>query len=127
MCFAAKMKASLALAIIASSLVSYHFLAHDASIWLIPILLSLAGTSVVEAAFAAAMLVFPLTAVFITEGIHSHAYLGAIPLLGLFTAKVLHAREIENTSILVTTTSSSESIAASRIIVDRRKDSGGEL
>jgi hypothetical protein len=69
-------------------LVSYHFIAHDATIWIIPILLALCGTSVGEALLAAAMLIGPFAAVFFMEGIESHAYLGAIPPLGLFLLKL---------------------------------------
>jgi hypothetical protein len=85
---AVRLKASLPSAIIAASLVSYHFIAHDAPIWIIPILLALCGTSVGEALLAAAMLIGPFAAVFFMEGIESHAYLGAIPPLGLFLLKL---------------------------------------
>ena len=54
-----RLEASLSLALIATSLVSYHFLAHDASIWLIPILLELSGTSVSEGVLAVGMLLGP--------------------------------------------------------------------
>jgi hypothetical protein len=87
---ASRLKMSLPLAIVAASLVSYHFIAHDASIWLIPIFLALCGPSVSEGAFAAAMLFSPFAAVFVWEFIRSHAYLGAIPLVGFFILKVLH-------------------------------------
>jgi Glycosyltransferase family 87 len=77
----ARRKPSLPLAIVAASLVSYHFIAHDASIWIIPIMLALCGESALEAALAAAMLIVPLTAV-----ITSAAYLAALPLLAFFGA-----------------------------------------
>jgi Glycosyltransferase family 87 len=90
-----RMKPSISVAIVAASLVSYHFIAHDASIWLIPIFLALSGTSISEGAFAAMMLFSPFAAVLIWEFIHSHAYLGAIPLLGLFVVQFLHRGKSE--------------------------------
>ena len=85
---ASRLKPSLPIAIVAASLVSYHFLAHDASIWLIPIFAALCGTSVSEALLGVGMLIGPFAAINLAEGIHSHAYLGAIPLLGLFLLKL---------------------------------------
>lgn len=81
---ASRTRPSLSTAIVAASLVSYHFLAHDACIWLIPIFVSMCGASVSEAALGVGMLIGPLAAVFVAEGILSHAYLGAVPLLGMF-------------------------------------------
>lgn len=90
-----RMKPSLSAAVVAASLVSYHFIAHDASIWLIPIFLALSGTSISEGAFAAMMLFSPFAAVFIWEFIHSHAYLGGIPLLGLFIVQFFHRTQTD--------------------------------
>lgn len=86
---ASRLRPSLSLAIVVASLVSYHFLAHDASIWLIPIFVALCETSVGGALLAVGMLIGPFAAVFIMEGIHSHAYLGGVPLLGLFLWKAI--------------------------------------
>jgi glycosyl transferase family 87 len=88
---ALRLKPSLPSAIITASLVSYHFIAHDATIWIIPILLALGGTSVGEALLAVGMLIGPFTAIFIFEGIESHAYLGAVPVVGLFLLKTVRA------------------------------------
>jgi hypothetical protein len=79
-----KMKPCVPLAIVVASLVSYHFIAHDASIWLIPIFCALCGPSIAEGVFGVAMLLSPFIAAFLFEGIHSHAYLASLPLLGLF-------------------------------------------
>ena len=85
----ARLRASLPVAIIAASLVSYHFIAHDATIWMIPILLALCGTSVAEALLATGMLIGPYTSILLLEGIESHAYLGGIPLLGMFLLRLM--------------------------------------
>jgi hypothetical protein len=83
-----KMKPCVPLAIVVASLVSYHFIAHDASIWLIPIFCALCGPSIAEGVFGVAMLLSPFIAAFLFEGIHSHAYLASLPLLGLFLLRV---------------------------------------
>jgi len=97
---ASRLKPDLPLAIIVASLVSYHFLAHDASIWIIPIFAALCGASVSEGLLAVAMLIGPFAAIFVAEGIHSHAYLGGIPLLGLFLLKLAGARKASGPDIL---------------------------
>jgi len=83
-----RLRPSLRVAIVAASLVSYHFIAHDASIWLIPILFALASTSPVEGAMAVGMLLSPFIAAFLFEGIRSHAYLASLPLLGFFLVEI---------------------------------------
>jgi Glycosyltransferase family 87 len=76
---AARQRPSLPLAITAASLVSYHFIIHDASILVIVIAVALCSGSVWNAAAAVLLLIAPLCAV-----IPIYDYLAAIPLLGLF-------------------------------------------
>jgi len=85
---AARQRPSLPLAILASSLVSYHFLSHDASILIIPLAAALSSRSVWSGAVAALLLVVSLAAVIPKDG-----YLGAIPLLALFVLSVASANE----------------------------------
>lgn len=79
MAVAARQRPSLQLAIMAGSLVSYHFLCHDASILMIPLAAALCSQSLWRGAVAALLLVVSLAAV-----IPQYGYLGAIPLLALF-------------------------------------------
>ena len=72
-------RSSLPLAILASALVSYHFLCHDASILIIPLVTALSSKSAPIAAAAALLLVVPFAAV-----VPPYGYLAAIPLLALF-------------------------------------------
>jgi hypothetical protein len=76
---AARQRPSLPLAIAASSLVSYHFIAHDASILIIVIAAARSAESVWNGAVAVLLLLAPMCAVILVRG-----YLVAIPLLGLF-------------------------------------------
>lgn len=76
---AARQRPSLPLAIAAASLVSYHFIVHDASILIIVIAAALCSRLVWNAAVAVLLLIAPLCAV-----IPIYDYLAAIPLLGLF-------------------------------------------
>jgi glycosyl transferase family 87 len=76
---AAKQRPSLPLAIAAASLVSYHFIVHDASILVIVIAAALCSESVWQGAVAALLLIAPFCAIN-----HIYGYLAAIPLLGLF-------------------------------------------
>lgn len=88
MLVAARQRSSLQLAIMASSLVSYHFLCHDASILIIPIVAALCSQSVWYGAVAVLLLVVPFAAV-----IPQFGYLASIPLLALFILSVRSARE----------------------------------
>jgi hypothetical protein len=90
---ASRKKPSLPFAIIVASLVSYHFIAHDASIWLIPIFWALCGPSNGEGALAVAMLLSPFIAAYLFEGPNSHAYLASLPLLGVFLLKAFQRQE----------------------------------
>jgi hypothetical protein len=76
---AARQRPSLPLAIAAGSLVSYHLIAHDASILIIVIAAALCSGSVWNGAVAILLLIAPLCAI-----IPAYGYLAAIPLLGLF-------------------------------------------
>ena len=76
---AVRQRPSLPLAIAAASLVSYHFIVHDASILIIVIGAALCSGSVWIAAAAVLLLIAPLCAI-----IPIYDYLVAIPLLGLF-------------------------------------------
>jgi hypothetical protein len=76
---AARQRPSLPLAIAAASLVSYHFIVHDASILIIVIAGALCSGLVWNGAIAILLLVAPLCGM-----IPDHGYLAAIPLLGLF-------------------------------------------
>ena len=76
---AARQRPSLPLAIAAASLVSYHFIVHDASILIIVIAVALCSRSIWIATAAVLLLVTSLCAI-----IPIYDYLVAIPLLGLF-------------------------------------------
>jgi hypothetical protein len=76
---AARQRPSLPLAILAASLVSYHFLCHDASILIVPIAMMLCRQSHWKCAFAALLLVAPFASVLAEYG-----YVTAIPILALF-------------------------------------------
>jgi hypothetical protein len=76
---AARRRPSLPLAIAAASLVSYHFLVHDASILIIVIAAALCSESVWVGAAAVLLLIAPLCAI-----VPFYGHLVAIPLLGLF-------------------------------------------
>jgi Glycosyltransferase family 87 len=76
---AARQRPSLPLAIAAGSLVSYHLLIHDASIFIIVIAAALCSESVWVGAAAVLLLIAPLCAI-----VPFYGYLAAIPLLGLF-------------------------------------------
>ena len=78
---AARQRPSLPLAIAAASLVSYHFIVHDASILIIVIAVALCSRSIWKGAAAALLLVASLCAI-----IPIYDYLVAIPLLGLFVS-----------------------------------------
>jgi Glycosyltransferase family 87 len=82
---AARAEESFLLAVIVASLVSYHFLVHDASIWILPILLALNSRSALKGAVAVIMLVAPFAGIRIMgEGFQSYAFWGAVPLLAMF-------------------------------------------
>ena len=49
-------------------------LVHDASVWLIPIILALSSGLALDAFLAVLMQVAPFSAAFILEGIESHAF-----------------------------------------------------
>ncbi len=83
---AARQRPSLTLAITAGSLVSYHFIVHDASILIIPLNAALCSRSAWTGAVAALLLVVSLAAV-----IPQCGYLAAIPLLALFILSVRSA------------------------------------
>jgi hypothetical protein len=76
---AAKQRPSLPMAIMAGSLVSYHFLCHDASILIIPLATALGSRSAWSGAAAVLLLLAPIASV-----IPSYGYLAAIPLIALF-------------------------------------------
>jgi hypothetical protein len=80
---AARRRPSLPLAITTASLVSYHFLSHDASILIIPLAAALCSQSIWSAAVAASLLVVSFAAV-----IPQYGYVSAIPLLALFILTV---------------------------------------
>lgn len=80
---AARQRTSLQLAIMASSLVSYHLLCHDASILIIPLAMALCSESVWRGAVAALLLLAPFAAM-----IAQYGYLAAMPLLALFVLSV---------------------------------------
>lgn len=76
---ASKQRPSLPLAILAGSLVSYHFLCHDASILIIPLVTALSSRSACDGAAAVLLLFAPLASV-----IPIYGYLASIPLVALF-------------------------------------------
>jgi Glycosyltransferase family 87 len=83
---AARQRPSLSLAIAAASLVSYHFIVHDASILIIVIAGAFCSRLVWDGAVAILLLIAPLCGMIPDQG-----YLAAIPLLGLFLLMLGHA------------------------------------
>src|SRR4029077_850811 len=71
---AARQQPSLPLAITASSLISYHFIAHDATVLILPVAIALCGRSVWVAAAAVPVLIAPIFAI-----VPAYGYLAAIP------------------------------------------------
>lgn len=76
---AARRRPSFNLAIVGASLVSYHFLPHDASILIIPIAAALCSGSAWNGALAVVLVLAPMLSI-----IPFCAYLAAIPLITLF-------------------------------------------
>lgn len=85
---AAWQRLSFQLAIMASSLVSYHFLCHDASILVIPLVSALCSTSVWLGAVAVLFYLISFAAV-IPQG----GFFGAIPVLALFFLSIASTHE----------------------------------
>lgn len=85
---AARQRPSLPLAISSASLVSYHFLAHDASVLIIVLGAALCSASTFRGAVAIALLLAPFSAFLPT-----HGYEAAIPLLILFGSMLRQAAE----------------------------------
>lgn len=82
---ASKQRPSLPPAIVAGSLVSYHFLCHDASILIIPVVTALGSGFPWSAAAAVLLLLAPMVSV-----VPSYGYLVAIPLIALFVLSSLN-------------------------------------
>ena len=78
---AARQRPSLPLAITASSLVSYHFIAHDATVLILPVAIALCARTVWVAAAAVPVLIAPISAI-----VPAYGYLAAIPFLVFFLA-----------------------------------------
>ena len=76
---AARRRPSFDLAIVSASLVSYHFLPHDASILIIPIAAALCSRSAWNGTLGILLLLAPMLSI-----IPFSAYLAAIPLITLF-------------------------------------------
>jgi hypothetical protein len=76
---AARKGPSFSLAVLAASLVSYHFIEHDASILVIPVVVALASLSAWRGAAAVAVFVGTLTGL-----APQWAFLAAVPMLVLF-------------------------------------------
>lgn len=93
---AARQHPSLQVAIMASSLVSYHFLSHDATILMIPLVAALCSRSVWRGAAAVLLVVVSFVAVIPQAG-----FLGAIPLLALFVLTLASAPEDTNACPIV--------------------------
>jgi hypothetical protein len=75
---AARQKTSLSIAILVASLVSYHFLCHDASILLLPVAAALSSSSLRNGIIGLLLLLTPFSTV--SPG---YGYLSAIPALML--------------------------------------------
>jgi hypothetical protein len=87
------------LAVLAASLVSYHFIEHDASILIIPVVVALASLSAWRG--AAAVLVVLGTLAGLSP---QYGFLGAVPVLGLFVVELSRrgnnrAQEIEDRAL----------------------------
>jgi hypothetical protein len=80
----ARCRPSMPLAIIAAALVSYHLNAPDATVLIIPIGICLGSNSVWVALAAVAALIVPAIAI-----VPTYAFIGAIPILGLFFLHVV--------------------------------------
>ncbi len=87
---AARRRPSLPLAIAAAALVSYHFLAHDASVLIIVIGVALCSKSALRGAVAITLLLAPFTAF-----LPGHGYEAAIPLLALFALMLRPVPELD--------------------------------
>jgi hypothetical protein len=85
---AARQRPSFPLAIATASLVSYHFLSHDASILIIVLGAALCSGSVWMGAASVVLLLAPLTSI-----VPAYGYLAAIPLLGIFLLMLEPARK----------------------------------
>jgi Glycosyltransferase family 87 len=72
------------LAVLAASLVSYHFIEHDASILIIPVATALASLSTWRGAAAAAVIVGTLAGT-----APDYAFFGAVPVLALFITELM--------------------------------------
>lgn len=81
---------SFALAIAAAALVSYNFVAHDATILIIPIVSALATRRTLLAVLAIAMWVFPFAAI-----IPRYGFIGSIPTLALFLIYVSGHKQLQ--------------------------------
>ena len=85
---AARQRPSLPLAVTTASLISYHFLAHDASVLIISIGAALCSTSNWRGAAAIALLLAPFIAF-----LPAHGYEATIPLIALFALMLRPAGE----------------------------------
>ena len=84
---ASRMKPSLPLAIIVASLVSYHFIAHDATIWLIPIWFALRGPFFAQGLLAVAMAISTFSSLLPWNG--NYGFIASIPLVCFFFAAAI--------------------------------------
>ena len=76
------------IAVLAASLVSYHFIEHDASILIIPVIAALASLSVWSGAAAVGVFVGVLAGL-----APQYAFLGALPVVVLFLVEIKEARQ----------------------------------
>jgi hypothetical protein len=88
---AARKGPSFSLAVLAASLVSYHFIEHDASILVIPVVVALASLSAWRGAAAVAVFVGTLAGL-----APQWAFLAAVPMLVLFGMEMRRPHFLRN-------------------------------
>jgi hypothetical protein len=92
---AGRQRSSLTLAITVASLVSYHFLPHDASILIIPIVVSLSSSCIWAGSVAGVLFVAPMLDALSMVMKRGCGFLVVIPLLVLFIVTIRLRDEIE--------------------------------
>jgi hypothetical protein len=92
---AAKQRPSLSLAVTAASLVSYHFLPHDASILIIPIVLALSSSCISAGSVAVILFLAPMLEALSMIMMRGFGFFVAIPLLALFILTIRFRDQIE--------------------------------
>ena len=83
------------IAVLAAALVSYHFIEHDASILIVPVIIALASLSTWRGAAAVAVVIGMLAGL-----APQYAFLGAVPIVALFVIEVAERRLLKSSATL---------------------------